>query len=462
MAYPNGFVWGAATSSYQIEGASSPEERGRNIYDEFCAKPGAVFGGHTGAIAADHVHRYQEDVRLMREMGLKAYRFSIAWSRVLPDGVGKVSDRGLGFYDRLVDELLGAGIEPWVTLFHWDLPLALHTPLRGGWREREIAHWFADYTKVVVDRLSDRVTKWMTINEPQVFIKFGYGDGKIAPGLKLTLGEQVAACHNVLLAHGRSVQAIRACAKKKPTVGWALVCRTDFPATDSPEDAAAARAGTLGVLTPDLWNNTWYADPAFFGRYPEDGLRVFGPEAQPPIRPGDMETIKQPLDFYGVNIYDGRKVRAGKDGRPEVMAFEDGHPQTAFKWFITPPALYWGPRFIHERYKIPIYITENGLSGTDWVQLDGRVRDPQRVDYTTRYLRELERAIGDGVDVRGYFHWSLLDNFEWAEGYKERFGLIHVDIPTGKRTPKESANWYRRVIESNGAELHRPGSEMFA
>jgi beta-glucosidase len=221
------------------------------------------------------------------------------------------------------------------------------------------------------------------------------------------------------------------------------------------QDAAAARAGTLGVLTPDLWNNTWYADPAFFGRYPEDGLRVFGAEAQPPIRAGDMETIKQPLDFYGVNIYDGRKVRAGGaggagGGKPEVVPFDDGHPQTAFKWFITPPALYWGPRFIHERYKVPIYITENGLSGTDWVMLDGKVHDPQRIDYTTRYLRELERAMGDGVDVRGYFHWSLLDNFEWAEGYKERFGLVHVDFPTGKRTPKESAAWYRGVIERNG------------
>ena len=440
MAFPSGFVWGAATSSYQIEGSSLASERGANIYDEFCAKPGAVFGGHSGAVAADHVRRYREDVGLMREIGLRAYRFSIAWSRVLPDGVGKpgeVGERGLAFYDALVDELLAAKIEPWVTLYHWDMPLALQK--QGGWSNRESAKWFAEYTEVVVDRLSDRVTKWMTINEPQVYIKFGYGDGKIAPGLTLPLGEQVAACHNALRAHGASVQVIRARAKNKPTVGWALVCRTDVPATDSREDTAAAKAGTLGVLTPDLWNNTWYADPAFFGAYPEDGLRVFGKDAAPKIEPGDMQQIKQPLDFYGVNIYDGRKVKAGANGGVEVVPFDDGHPQTAIKWFVVPEALYWGPRFIHERYKVPVYVTENGLSNPDWVQDDGRVRDPQRIDYTTKYLRQFERASMDGVDVRGYFHWSLMDNFEWAEGYKERFGLIHVDFKTGKRTMKDSA-----------------------
>jgi beta-glucosidase len=428
-----------------------PEGRGPNIYDEYCAKPGNIFGGHTGNVAADHVRRYREDVGLMRSMGLHAYRFSIAWSRVLHEGVGRVNEGGLGFYDRLVDELLAAGIEPWVTLFHWDLPLALDR--RGGWLNRDIAEWFAEYTAVVVDRLSDRVSKWMTLNEPQVFIKYGYGDAKLPPGLKLTLKEQVVACHNALRAHGRAVQVIRAKAKKAPFVGWALVNRTDVPATDSPADVEAARRGTLGVLTPDLWNNTWYADPAFFGRYPEDGLRLFGAEAAPPIEAGDMEVIKQPLDFYGVNIYDGRRVR-DVNGAVEAVAFPDGHPQTAIKWFIVPEALYWGPRFVHERYKVPVAVTENGMSGTDWVALDGAVHDPQRIDYTTRYLRALERAMDDGVDVRAYFHWSLLDNFEWTAGYGERFGLIHVDVPTGKRTPKDSSKWYSRVIATNGAALH--------
>jgi beta-glucosidase len=463
MAFPRDFVWGAATSSYQIEGASSAEERGRNIYDEFCARPGAVFMGQSGATAADHVRHWKEDIGLMRAIGLRAYRLSIAWPRVLPDGVGRINEAGLGFYDRLVDGLLGAGIEPWVTLFHWDLPLSLH--MRGGWQNRDIADWFAEYTRVVVDRLSDRVTRWMTLNEPQVFVKYGYGDGALAPGMKLTLGEQVSACHNALRAHGRGVATIRERAKKAPSVGWAIVGRTDFPASESPEDIAAARAGTLAVLTPDMWNNTWYADPAFLGEYPEDGLRVFGAEAAPPVRAGDLETIRQPLDFCGLNIYDGRMVRAKAGAAvptPEVVPFADGHPQTAFKWFVTPQVLRWGPRFIHERYRIPIYITENGLSNDDWVMVDGAVHDPQRIDYTAKYLRELERGIGEGVDVRGYFHWSLLDNFEWAQGYKERFGLIHVDFPTGKRTLKDSARWYGRVIESNGRELHRPAGELFA
>ncbi|HMN39884.1 MAG TPA: GH1 family beta-glucosidase [Phycisphaerales bacterium] len=459
MPFPTDFVWGAATSSYQIEGASAPDERGPNIFDEFCRRPGAVFMNHSGNVAADHCRRYQEDVGLMRQIGLHAYRCSIAWSRVLHEGTGRVSESGLGFYDRLVDELLAAGIEPWITLFHWDLPLALER--RGGWLNREIADWFAEYTRVVVERLSDRVSKWITLNEPQVFIKHGHGDGKIAPGLKLGLDGQIDACHNALRAHGRAVQAIRAHARTTPSVGWALVGRTDYPASDSPADIAAARAGTLGVRTPDLWNNTWYSDPAFFGTYPDDALTLFGPKNQPPIRPGDMDLIRQPMDFYGLNIYDGRCVKAGAAGEPEVVPFADGHAQTAIRWFLTPPALYWGPRFLHDRYKMPIYITENGLSNVDWVMLDGRVHDPQRIDYTTRYLRELERAIDDGVDVRGYFHWSLLDNFEWAEGYKERFGLIHVDFPTGTRTPKDSARWYARMIRGNGAALHRPPSELF-
>lgn len=456
FTFPSGFVWGAATSSYQIEGGALADGAGPSIYEPFCRQEGKVFGGHTGTVAADHYHRYREDVGLMREIGLKAYRFSISWPRVMPEGTGRVNEAGLSFYDKLVDELLKAGVEPWVTLYHWDFPQALQ--LKGGWLNRESAAWFAEYARVIVDRLSDRVSKWMTINEPQVYIKFGYGDGKIAPGLKLGLEEQLAACHNALRAHGRAVQVIRQHAKKTPTVGWALVGRTDYPATESAADIDAARRGTLGVLTPDLWNNTWYADAAFFGRYPEDGERVYGTANLPRIEAGDMAEINQRLDFYGLNIYDGRMVKAGvkgSDGKAaiEVVPQPDGQGQTAIKWFVTPPALRFGPRFIHERYKVPVYITENGLSNVDWVALDGRVHDPQRIDYTTRYLRELRKAIDDGADIKGYFHWSLLDNFEWAEGYKERFGLIHVDYATGKRTPKDSAAWYRSVIESNGATL---------
>jgi beta-glucosidase len=456
MAFPSGFVWGAATSAYQVEGAATLEGRGPSIFEAWTAQSGNVYLNHTGARAADHYHRVDEDVALMKEIGLRAYRFSVSWSRVLPDGRAGAGGRGvnlagLGWYDLLVDRLLEAGITPWVTLFHWDLPLALQH--RGGWFNREIAAWMGDYASVVVDRLSDRVRHWITINEPQVFIKFGHGDGTLAPGLKVGLDQQVVAAHQALRAHGAACQAIRARAKTSPSVGWAPIGRTDFPATESSADIEAARRGTCGVLTPDLWNNTWFADPVFRGAYPEDGLRLFGPGAAPPIEPGDMELIRQPVDFYGLNIYDGRAVRAGADGGPEPVAFADGHAQTAFRWFVTPEALRWGPRLLYERYRVPVVITENGLSNVDWVMDDGRVHDPQRVDYTKRYLRELRRAIADGADVRGYFHWSLMDNFEWAAGYRERFGLIHVDYATGRRTVKESARWYRGVIESNGASL---------
>lgn len=457
MPFRSDFTWGAATSAYQIEGAVEQDGAGPSIFEPFCRRPGSpgrpppVFMNHSGATACDHYHRFREDVGLMGQIGLRAYRFSVGWPRVMPEGTGHVNEMGLAFYDRLVDSLLGAGIEPWVTCFHWDLPLALHN--RGGWLNREIVEWFGEYVGVIVDRLSDRVHRWMTINEPQVYIKFGYGDGTLAPGFRLGLGEQVVACHHTLMAHGRAVQVIRARAKSKPTVGWAVVGRTDFPATDSPADVEAARHGTMNVVEPNLWNNTWYADPVVLGRYPEDGLRVFGPHAQPPVRPGDMDLIHQPIDFYGVNIYDGRCVRAGADGGTEAVAFGPGHAQTAFRWFVTPPCLRWGPRFLFERYKLPIYITENGCSNIDWVSMDGRVHDPQRIDYTRRYLLELARAVDDGADIRGYFHWSLLDNFEWAAGYRERFGLVFVDFQTQARTLKDSAHWYRSVIESNGGAL---------
>lgn len=453
MTFPERFLWGGATSSYQIEGNVEANGAGPSIFEPFCRRPGAVFGGHSGSVACDHYRRFAGDVGLMGQIGLRAYRFSVSWPRVIPGGVGRVNESGLAFYDRLVDALLGAGIQPWLTLYHWDFPQALQT--QGGWLNRDSADWFAEFAGVVVDRLSDRVQHWMTINEPQVYIKFGHADAKIAPGLRLSLEEQLMACHNTLRAHGRAVQVIRARAKLSPTVGWAVVGRTDFPASESEADVEAARRGMMEIRDPDLWNNTWYADPVIQGTYPEDGLKVYraAGASLPVVGAGDMEVISQRLDFYGVNIYDGRCIRSGADGSPEVVPFPPGHPQNAFRWFVTPPALRWGPRFLHERYQLPIYITENGFAGLDWIATDGAVHDPQRIDYTRRYLLELGRAITDGADVRGYFHWSLLDNFEWAEGYSQRFGLIHVDFATQKRTLKDSAHWYRGVIESNGRTL---------
>ena len=448
--FPEGFVWGAASASYQIEGGAREHGRGDSVWDVFCRQLGLVVGGHSGEKACDHVHRFVEDVALMREMNLRAYRFSIAWPRVMPQGRGEVSQAGLGFYDRLVDELLAAGITPWATLFHWDFPQALFHA--GGWLNRDSASWFADYAAVVVDRLSDRVRHWITINEPQIYIGLGHHDTKHAPGIKYPFSQALLASHHTLLAHGRAVQVIRARAKTSPSVGWAPVGKVDVPATESKADIDAARASTMKGTERQFFTNTWFGDAVVFGRYPEDALKAFGPDAPTP-RAGDMETIGQPIDFYGLNIYSGGRVRAGDGGAPVTVDHGVGHPRNALSWPIVPESLRWGPRFIHERYGVPVVITENGMTNLDWVHADGRVHDPQRIDYTRRYLLELHKAIGDGADIRGYFHWSVMDNFEWAEGYKDRFGLIHVDYQTLRRTIKESGRWYAKVIASNGTSL---------
>jgi len=447
MAYPEGFVWGAATSSYQIEGAHDADGRGESIWDTFCRREGAVHGGHTGETATDHYNRFREDVALMSALGLKAYRLSISWPRIFPGGVGKVNTRGLAFYSRLVDALLDAGITPWVTLFHWDLPQALF--LRGGWLSPRIPEWFEGYTQAVVGALSDRVSNWMTLNEPQRFIGLGHEQGTHAPGLKLSRAENLQAVHNALLAHGRAAQIIRSRARVTPNIGWAPVGVVSVPHTNKPEDVVAARKHTFGVR--GTWNSSWYMDPVFLGHYPEAGLRFFGEDA-PKFTASEMELIRQPMDFAGVNLYRADRVRAGADG-PEVVPRPVGHPRTAMDWPVEPDCLYWGPRFLYERYKLPIYITENGMASNDWMDKDSRVQDPQRIDFIRRHLLALEKAVGHGVDVQGYFYRSILDNFEWAEGYRRRFGLIHVDYETQKRTPKASARWYGRVIASNGASL---------
>lgn len=451
MPFPANFTWGAAASAYQIEGAARTDGRGASIWDDWSRVPGNVWNDQTGDTACDHYHHMGDDVRLMKALGLRAYRFSVSWPRVMPEGRGAINQRGLDFYSRLVDALLAADITPYPTLFHWDLPSALHR--RGGWLNRSMADWFADYTRVVVDRLSDRVTHWMTLNEPQVFIKFGYGDAINAPGFKLPLSEQLLAVHHALLAHGTGVQAIRSHTKRPAKVGWAPVCVVKYPATASPADIAAARAATHATAQRDLWNNSWYNDPVFLGKYPAHLLTLYGADV-PAFDDADLSTIRQPLDFLGVNIYEGQPVRAannpqGWENAPRAV----GHPLTAFRWPVEPESLYWGPRFMHERYNVPIYITENGLSSMDWPSMDGKVHDPQRIDFTRRYLLALRRACDDGVDIAGYFHWSLLDNFEWAAGYRERFGLVYVDYATQQRTPKDSSAWYRRVIESKGAHL---------
>jgi beta-glucosidase len=449
MSFAADFVWGGAAASYQIEGAAETDGKGLSVWDMMCRQPGRVWSGHSGEVACDHYHRFSQDAALMRQIGLPTYRFSVSWPRVLPQGVGAVNKEGLDFYDRLVDALLENQITPYLTLFHWDFPYELYC--RGGWLNPDSADWFAEYAAVMVAKLSDRVVHWMTLNEPQCYIGLGLVDGIHAPGDKLGIEEALRAGHHTLLGHGLAVQALRAGAQQDLQIGYAPTGTVVMPASESEEDIAAARRAMFGVNGDSCWNISWWSDPVFLGHYPEEGLEAYGAKA-PKIKAGDMETICQPLDYYGTNIYNGYTVAAA-DGGDRTLERPTGHALCANKWPVTPEALYWGPRFYYERYGLPILITENGLSNQDWVSLDGQVHDPLRIDFTRRYLLEYRRAAADGVALMGYFHWSVFDNFEWAEGYKERFGLVYVDYQTQERIPKDSARWYAEVIASNGASL---------
>lgn len=459
MSFPKHFLWGTATSSYQIEGGAHADGKGTSIWDEFTRKPGAVRDGSSGDVAIDHYHLFRQDVALMAEMGIPNYRFSISWPRVLPEGEGKINPKGLDFYDQLMDCLLEHGIQPFCTLYHWDLPSALHR--RGGWLNPRMADWFADYARIVAERLGDRCKSFVTINEPQCVIGSGYALGVHAPGLRCGAGDLVKMAHNLMRAHGAAVAAMRA-AVPGLQIGYAPCGDPAVPFTDAPQDVDAAREAYFQVPADEIngpaWNIAWFSDPVMLGRYPEDGLAAYE-RFLPPGWEKDLESIHQPLDFYGQNIYQGQLWRAGKAGRPERVPFPAGHPHNGLGWPIHPDSLYWGPYFLYQRYRTPIIITENGMDAHDAVSLDGKVHDPNRQDYMHRYLLALLRAIDAGVDVRGYFYWSFFDNFEWAHGYNERFGLVHVDYQTLRRTVKDSAYWYRRVIQTNGECLQTDRKE---
>lgn len=452
MSFPEHFTWGAATSAYQIEGAWDEDGKGMSVWDMFTRNPGHIWQGASGKVACNHYHNIEEDVALMASVGLQAYRFSISWPRIYPQGVGEVNQAGLDFYDRLVDELLKAGIKPWVTIFHWDYPYALF--LRGGWLNPESPLWFANFTKTLVKRLSDRVAHWMTINEPQCHIGLGHLSGEHAPGLKLDFPEVLLAAHHCLLAHGRAVQTIREHAKLNPTVGWSPAGSIYHPASQAPEDIKAARKVTLEVYKGSVWNNCWWGDPVVFGRYPEEGLRLYG-DAVPKYTDAEMDLIRQPIDFYGCNIFHSLPIQAAPDGGGMLAPLPPGHSHTHYLWNQSPEALYWGPKFLAEHYNLPIVVTENGLSETDIISHDGRVHDNNRVEFISKYLLQLRRALQEGIDVRGYFAWSLMDNFEWHEGYKHRFGMVYVDFVTQQRTLKDSAFWFREIVSSNGAALEK-------
>lgn len=451
MGFRDDFVWGAATSSYQIEGAYKEDGKGLNIWDVYTKDPGRIYEGHTGDIACDHYKRYKEDVALMKEMGLKAYRFSINWARIFPEGTGRINQAGVEFFNRLIDELLQGGIEPYVTLYHWELPYELYK--RGGWMNPDIVEWFGAYAKTAAELFSDRVKYFFTVNEPQCFIGLGFLHQDHAPGLKAPYKDTFLMAHNVMKAHGRAVQKLREYGKQKLVIGYAPTAGVSYPKTENPEDVAAAREMffAMNELSDWTWNVAWWSDPVLLGHYPEEGLECFEPYL-PKITEEDMKLISEPIDIYGQNIYNGKCVERGEDGKPKVVKRYPGFPRTAIGWPVTPECLYWGPKFLYERYEKPIYITENGMSCHDVISLDGKVHDPNRIDFLSRYLGQLKRAAQE-IDVRGYFQWSLTDNFEWSRGYGERFGLVYVDYRNQERILKDSAYWYRDVIRTNGAEL---------
>jgi beta-glucosidase len=445
--FPPGFVWGAATSAYQIEGAVGEDGRGESIWDRFSAVPGNVAGGDTGRTACDAYHRYREDIRLMRELGLSGYRFSVAWPRIVPDGTGPPNRAGLDHYDRVVDELLANGIEPFVTLYHWDLPQALEDA--GGWPERATVDAYAEYVETVALRLGDRVGHWITQCEPWVISRLGYGTGEHAPGRR-DEEAALAAAHHVLLAHGRGAEVLRA-VSPGAHVGITIDLVHYEPATDTAADDAAVRVA-------DAYRNRSILDPVLRGRYPDELLERW-PAHEACVREGDLRTIAAPLDFLGINYYTRNVVRAGPvDGLP-LDAPVEGVEVTGMGWEVYPDGLYDVLRRLGDAYDVPpLYVTENGAAYPDRLE-EGRVDDPDRTAYLARHLDAVARAIADGVDVRGYFLWSLLDNFEWAHGYAQRFGIVYVDFDTLERIPKASFRWYRDLIATEQRAVRPPAPE---
>ncbi|MGZ3374830.1 MAG: GH1 family beta-glucosidase [Gemmatimonadaceae bacterium] len=441
--FPKGFLWGSATASYQVEGAVNEDGRGPSIWDTFSHTPGKVANNANGDVADDHYHRYKGDIQLMKALGVKAYRFSIAWPRVFPQGSGAPNPKGLDFYNRLVDELLANGIEPYATLYHWDLPQALQDRV-GGWESRETAEAFGNYAGYVAERLTDRVKHVFTINEFGAFMELGYGIGIHAPGLKLPRPRFYLARHNGVLGHGLAVQAIRARAKPGTKVGIAENITVGVPVIETPEHIHAAEEATRQM-------NAQYLTVIMEGKYTDAYLARIGADA-PRITAEDLKTISTPMDFVGINIYQPTFVRA--DASPAgfaVVPNPPSYPHMASPWlFNGPEVLYWGPHHVAKLWNVKaIYITENGTSSSDVPAADGQVYDTDRIMYLRNYLSQLQRAVSDGVPVKGYFLWSLMDNFEWADGYGNRFGLHYVDYATQRRTPKLSAAFYHEVIARN-------------
>jgi beta-glucosidase len=442
--FSRSFLWGAATSAYQIEGSPLADGAGPSIWHRFVRTPTLTKDGDTGDVACDHYRRMEDDVAMMKRLGLTAYRFSIAWGRILPEGRGRVNEAGLGFYERLVDTLLANGIEPMATLFHWDLPAALDD--RGGWLNPDVADWFADYAGVMFRRLDDRVKLWATLNEPWVVTDGGYLHGALAPGHKNRFEAPIAS-HHLLRSHGKAVQAYRAIGKHQ--VGLVVNIEPKYPASTTTLDLAATRRA-------EAYMNRQYLDPVFHGRYPEEMAEIFG-EAWPEWPQHDFDLIRQPIDFLGINYYTRNVVRHEETSWPlkAVPVRQKQATYTETGWEVFAQGLTDTLSWIRKRYgDIPQFVTENGAAFYDPPAASGgRVADPLRIDYYRSHLRAVHAAIQQGIDVRGYFAWSLLDNLEWSLGYSKRFGLVHVNFETLERTPKDSARFYADVIATQGAAL---------
>lgn len=443
-AFPRHFLWGASTASYQIEGAVNEDGRGLSIWDTFAATPGNTYAGHTGAVADDHYHRMEQDIALLSDLGLNAYRFSVAWPRILPNGTGQVNERGLDFYDRLVDTLLVRSITPVLTLYHWDLPVALHD--KGGWLNRDTAYAFADYAEVVARRLGDRVPYWITLNEPWCSAYLGYGNGEHAPGMR-DMRSAVIAAHHLLLGHGLAMPRIAAATRSGAQAGITLNLTTTLAADDRPETREAVRAA-------DAFSNGWFLDPVFRGEYPQGFFEQLQ-TPPPPIQDGDMQTIAAPMQFLGINYYQPARVRgfgAGEDTRGQRFDSAprlSGAEYTEMGWEVYPQGLTDLLVRLTREYNPPsMLITENGAAFADTVNDQGRVADPRREAYVRAHIDAIAKAMAQGAPIHGYLLWSLLDNFEWAHGYSKRFGIVYVDYETQQRIVKDSGRWYAEFVRA--------------
>lgn len=447
--FKNGFIFGAATAAYQIEGAAYEDGKGLSVWDEMCKKQGKIRNCESADIACDHYHHLEEDLDLLASLKVEAYRFSISWPRLFPCGTGKVNEQGAAFYDRLLDGLLKRGIRPFVTLFHWDYPQALFE--KGGWLNPDSPKWFAEYAEYVVKRYGDRVSDFITFNEPQCFVGMGHRTGEHAPSTNYSDAEMFKVAYNVLKAHGYAVRKIREFGKDNMKVAISIVGNARVPYSNTSKDInAAKKAGEFLFLKES--SDVFWMDIVYKGRVPYADS-FYKPFCEL-LQEGDLQLFSQKLDYFAVNMY-ASDIVCEKDGEVSVLPKKQGAPINSLRWNIVPEVLYWGPKFYYERYGLPILITENGYCNYDFPTLDGEVLDYNRINFMQQYLLQLGKAVADGVDVAGYFYWSFMDNFEWAHGFDERFGLVYVDYQTMERTVKSSGKYYRRIIESKGEDLKK-------